>query len=291
MPGFPPVPHVWTDLTPSFPRIYRTAVARLLGQPVFSSSAPCPLCEQTMDPLGDHPLCCNKSRDRITRHNRLRNLVFKLADTGLLAPELEKLGILGVTDKTRRRPGDVSIKSWSFRRGLAIDVAVIHPLAASHLGKAEPCESYAQTQKIDRYAAAFVHSDYDFAPVIFETSGALNKEGETVLKQIIRFASKREGITHTVYAARAWARLSCCVQAASAQQILNRDFVDWSIKSWSCRRCALWGPEGAKRIISRTPNAVLVQKSQLLSEQDRRRPRLRIFMQAWNRTTPTQTGL
>src|SRR5207253_11228876 len=90
----------------------------------------------TMDPLGDHPLCCNKSGDRITRHNRLRNLVFKLADTGLLAPELEKLGILGVTDKTRRRPGDVSIKSWSFRRGLAIDVAVIHPLAASHLGKA-----------------------------------------------------------------------------------------------------------------------------------------------------------
>ena len=50
-------------------------------------------------------------------------------------------------------------------------------LAASHLGKAEPCESYAQTQKIDRYAAAFVHSDYDFAPVIFETSGALSVRG------------------------------------------------------------------------------------------------------------------
>ena len=55
-----------------------------------------------------------------------------------------------------------------------------------------------------------VHSDYDFAPVIFETSGALNKEGETVLKQIIRFASKREGTTHTIFASRAWARLSCC---------------------------------------------------------------------------------
>src|SRR5256714_8370570 len=87
------------------PRIYGTAVARLLGQPVFSSSAPCPLCQH------DHPLCCKSSGDRITRHNRLRNLVFKLADTGLLAPELEKLGILGVTDKTRRRPGDVSPQS------------------------------------------------------------------------------------------------------------------------------------------------------------------------------------
>ena len=59
---------------------------------------------------------------------------------------------------------------------------------------------------------------------MFETSGV--HKGETVLKQIIRFASKREGITHTVYAARAWARLSCCVQYAVAQQILNRDFVD-----------------------------------------------------------------
>ena len=101
----------------------------------------------------------------------MRNLVFKLADTGLLAPEMEKLGILGETDKTRRRPGDVSIKNWSFRRGLAIDVAVICPLAESR---------------------AFEHSDYDFSPVNFETSGAVNKEGETVLKQIIRFASKRD---------------------------------------------------------------------------------------------------
>ena len=151
--------------------------------------------------------------------------MFKLADTGL-PPELEKLGILGVTDKSRRRPGDVSIKDWSLRRGLAIDVAVICPLAVSHLHTLEPCESYAKHQKIDRYAAAFEKSDYDFVPVVFETSGAVNKEGETVLKQIIRFASKREGITHTVFAARAWARLSCCVQYAAAQQILNRDFVD-----------------------------------------------------------------
>jgi len=208
------------------PRIFRTAVARLLGQPVFSNSVPCPLCEQTMDLQGDHPLCCKKSGDRITRHNRLRNLVFKLADTGLLSPELEKLGILGVTDTSRRRPGDVSIKNWSLRRGLAIDVAVICPLAASHLHKPEPCESYAKSEKIDRYAPAFENSDYDFAPVVFETSGALNREGETVLKQIIRFASKREGISHSVFAARAWARLSCCIQFAAAQQILNRDYTE-----------------------------------------------------------------
>src|SRR6185437_1721103 len=68
-------------------------------------------------------------------------------------------------------------------------------------------------------------SDYDFAPVIFETSGALNKEWETVLKQIIRFASKREGIT--TRSIRTPGRGFLAVQAAFAQQILNRDFVDW----------------------------------------------------------------
>src|SRR5438270_12963306 len=88
------------------------------------------------------------------------------------------------------------------------------------------CESYAKSEKIDRYAPAFENSDYDFAPVVFETSGALNREGETVLKQIIRFASKREGISHSVFAARAWARLSCCIQFAAAQQILNRDYTE-----------------------------------------------------------------
>jgi hypothetical protein len=73
------------------------------------------------------------------------------------------------------------------------------------LETSHPLRRHAQHQKIDRYAAAFEKSDYDFAPVVFETSGAVNKEGETVLKQIIRFASKREGITHTVSASRAWA--------------------------------------------------------------------------------------
>src|SRR6266576_958596 len=111
MSGFPPVPHAWTEPTPSFP-------PESTAQPLPVSSAnPCslllPRALFASKPwMGDHPLCCKSSGDRITRHNRLRNLVFKLADTGLLAPDLEKLGILGVTDKTGRPPGDVSIKSW-----------------------------------------------------------------------------------------------------------------------------------------------------------------------------------
>jgi hypothetical protein len=135
------------------PRVYLTCARRLLGLPVFSSPVPCPLCKQTMDVYGDHALCCKKSGDLITRHNRVRNLIFKFADVGLLSPEMEKLGILGPTDRSRRRPGDISFKSWAPNRGLAIDVAVICPVAASHVSEDEPCEVYAVRQKYDRYEA------------------------------------------------------------------------------------------------------------------------------------------
>jgi hypothetical protein len=85
------------------PRVYLTAVRRLLGLPVYSVSAPCPFCKQTMDVYGDHAVCCKKSGDLITRHNRVRDLIAQFAKVGLLSPDLEKLGLLGPTDRSSRR--------------------------------------------------------------------------------------------------------------------------------------------------------------------------------------------
>lgn len=232
------MPHanVWISARPSVldgkdcvmkPRVYLTCVRRLLGLPVMSAPAPCPLCMQTMDVYGDHAICCKKSGDLITRHNRVRNLVSHFGDLGMLDPQMEKLGILGPTDRSRRRPGDVSFKIWgSGYRGLAIDVAVICPLAASHLREEEPCESYAVRHKHARYDESFKDSDYDFVAMVFETSGAVNTEGLEILKQIFLCASKRTCQPHSAFCARAWTRLSCCVQISVAQMILNREIDD-----------------------------------------------------------------
>ena len=102
-------------------------------------------------------------------------------------------------------------------------MAVICPLATSHLKEEVPCEQYAAVQKHGRYDAGFVDSHYDFAAMVFETSGAVNLEGRTILKQIIRYASKRSSVGNSVYAGRAWARLGCVIQHAVAQSILLRD--------------------------------------------------------------------
>ena len=67
----------------------------------------------------------------IHRHNRVRNLVDRIAQEGMLSPIMEKKHILGDVDG--RRPGDVSLPLWRANKGLAIDVAVTCPLASSYL--------------------------------------------------------------------------------------------------------------------------------------------------------------
>jgi len=81
-------------------------------------------------------------------------------------------GCTNCLDESRRRPGDVSLPAWQFNKGLAIDVAVICPVAPSHVKEEVPCEAYAANQKHARYDPGFVDSRYDFAAMVFETSGA-----------------------------------------------------------------------------------------------------------------------
>jgi hypothetical protein len=64
--------------------------------------------------------------------------------------------------------------------------------------------------------------------MIFETSGAVNTEGMNIMRQIIRFASKRECVGNSSFAGRAWARVGCCIQSSVAQAVLNRDYGDVS---------------------------------------------------------------
>ena len=67
---------------------------------------------------------------------------------------------------------------------MAVDIAVVCPVAASHLREDEPCEAYAALHKHARYDGSFKDSNYDFVEMVFETSGAVNEEGLAVLKQI-----------------------------------------------------------------------------------------------------------
>ena len=53
--------------------------------------------------------------------------------------------------------------------------------------------------------------------MVFESTGGVNKEGLAILRQLFRFAAKREGAQLSVYCGRAWARLSCNLQCSVAK--------------------------------------------------------------------------
>ena len=202
------------------PKNFRTAAAYRLGVEVLKGEISCPMCEQSIDKLGDHATCCSKAGDLIVRHNNLRNLVDRIAQDGLLNPVMEKKGILGPT--SGRRPGDVSFRLWTHGKGLAIDIAVTCPFTERHVRLEEPCEDYAALQKHAKYDADFEGTDYFFAALVFETTGAINAEGTRVLSQIFRFAASRLGHEFSSYCGRAWARLSCDLQRSVSQAILTR---------------------------------------------------------------------
>ena len=134
--------------------------------------------------------CCAKKGDLIIRHNAIRNLVNAIASDGVLGPQMEKKGILGPT--SGRRPGDVTIPNWS-GNPLAIDVAVTSPLIVTSVRLNSPCEAYAANQKHRKYDASFAGSDYSFCAMVFETLGAVNQEGEEVLRQLFRYAAAHLG--------------------------------------------------------------------------------------------------
>ena len=108
---------------------------------------------------------------------------------------------------------------------MAMDVAITCPLAPHQLRVEEPCESYAENHKHKKYDEGFVGSAFDYCPIIFETLGAVNVEGERMLKKLFRNASSQLNITHSVYAGRAWARFSCVIQRMTATMILRRTAV------------------------------------------------------------------
>jgi len=201
------------------PRVYRIAIAYRLGVPVLQNEIPC-LCKQPINKYGDHATCCAKSGLSITRHNSLRNFVGSIASDGLLGPILEKKGILGPT--SGRRPGDVTIPNWNLGNGLAIDLAVTSPLLKSSMRATNPCEDYATNKKHRKYDASFEGTEYYFCAMVFETLGAINNEGEEVLRQLFRYAAKRLGREFSSYCGRAWARVSRCLQRSVAQAILVR---------------------------------------------------------------------
>src|SRR5690349_845705 len=94
-----------------------------------------------------------------------------------------------MTDDSKRRPGDVPFANWRNGRGLAMGNLPFSSLFA----KFTPSAKSTSDTMLDSKAR------YEFAAMVFETSGAVNSEGNDIIKQLIRFASKRECVGNSSF--------------------------------------------------------------------------------------------
>lgn len=194
-----------------------TTCLHWLGEDVTHDSL-CLACTLQQTPKACHSTRCCHGPGMISRHNAIRDVVFNLASTACLAPQLEKAGILG--DQPGRRPGDVFIPNWN-NQGLAIDIAVTCPLQDRFKNSTHPAESYAQNVKHADYDNGFLGTNISFCAAVVDTFGYWSDEGLTILSEIISRGAKRLITDHSRYIATAWQQISCTLQRHNAGMIID----------------------------------------------------------------------
>ena len=77
--------------------------------------------------------------------------------------------------------------------------------------------------KHGKYDASFIDTNYFFGAMVFETLGAINAEGEDILRQVFRFVAKHLcDASSLLIADELGARMSCNLQRSISQAILVR---------------------------------------------------------------------
>jgi hypothetical protein len=206
------------------PQEFRTALRWLLGLPVVPESFCCP-CGALFDFFGDHAVMCGTGGDVSTRHNQLRDLIFKMLvrTCGKGRVELETKGIIPGSCK---RPGDITVKGWSCGRDLVLDVTCRHGLQSQIISQATLAAGAAcaagDQAKHRSYDNQINPQHYDFLPLSCDTFGVWSPGAEEFFNKLAReyahvtFSPAPEALSQLQQ------RLSMCIFKNVSRQIIKR---------------------------------------------------------------------
>ncbi len=96
-----------------------------LGIPITNEEVNCRYCQTRMDKYGAHAAVCMFGSNRIRRHNRLRQYIYRKMKEAGYTYQLEKRNL---ATKDGKKPAGIFVDSLVNNQPTAIDVAVTSPL-------------------------------------------------------------------------------------------------------------------------------------------------------------------
>ena len=168
---------------------FRLLVRWWLGLPILPVGATlpgCPLCRASIDPFGDHLVCCELN-GCTQRHNAFRNAFHAICSRHGIAVEKEAECVAG------RRPADILLLQWSRGQHVAIDFVCSHPAGlAQHPLVVDNVKRHcnkAESKKMAMDGPPCEEKGWGFSPFAFSTWGGLGSSAKEVLFEVTKRAT------------------------------------------------------------------------------------------------------
>jgi hypothetical protein len=168
---------------------FRLLLRWWLGLPVLPvgvSLPECPLCRGSIDPFGDHFVCCELNGST-QRHNAFRDAFHTMCVRFGVAVEKEAECVAG------RRPADILLLNWSRGQHVAVDFVCSHPLGlAQHPLVADNAKRHcnlAETRKVQTDGPPCEAKGWGFSPFALSTWGGLGTSAKEVLFEVTKRAT------------------------------------------------------------------------------------------------------
>lgn len=168
---------------------FRLLLRWWLGLPILPVGATlpgCPLCRGSIDPFGDHFVCCEHNGST-QRHNAFRNAFHAVCVRYGIAVEREAECVAG------RRPADILLLQWSRGQHVAVDFVCTHPAGlAQHPLVAENASRHcnlAEARKVQTDGPPCEAKGWGFSPFGLTTWGGLGSSAKAILFEVSKRAT------------------------------------------------------------------------------------------------------
>ena len=146
-------------------------------------------CRTTVQSDGLHPPSCHFSAGRLLRHSSINNIIKRSLDTAGLHSILEPVGL----DRgDGRRPDGVTSFPFKGGKALAWDATCTDSFSSSNLCSTilNPGSALSAAEDLKRQKYSQLVANFEFVPVVVDTSGIIGSAGCSLLADIGRRISK-----------------------------------------------------------------------------------------------------